>query len=258
VFNCLEYFFHYKSRLHFNARAGMVPLGGNTVFVRRNLVTQVGGWDVRCLTEDADIGVRLSALGEPMRVIYDTRWVTREETPHTIRALVKQRTRWHQGFLQILTKRDWRRIPGRRSRLLALLTFGQPLLDGFLVCAVPLIPLAVLYLRLPVIVALVSLTPLYVLGLQLLMTLVGVLEFGRAYGERVPMALIARLPFTYLPYQSLIAFSALRATVRHVLGHGEWEKTEHRGAHRRPALTPLPQWVILPEAQSVVPDNALT
>jgi cellulose synthase/poly-beta-1,6-N-acetylglucosamine synthase-like glycosyltransferase len=242
VFNCLEYFFHYKSRLHFDARAGMIPLGGNTVFFRRNLVAHVGGWDVRCLTEDADLGVRLSALGERVRVIYDPRWVTREETPHNVRALVKQRTRWHQGFLQILTKHDWHHVPGRRRRLLALLIFAQPLLDGFLLCALPLIPLALLYIRLPVIVALVSFAPLYVLGLQLLMNLVGVLEFGRAYGERIPLRLLGRMPFTYLPYQSLIAFSALRATVRHALGHGEWEKTEHRGAHRRPALAARPQW----------------
>ena len=47
-----------------------------------------------------------------------------------IRQLVKQRTRWHQGFLQVLAKRDWLRIPGRRARLLALVTLSQPILDA--------------------------------------------------------------------------------------------------------------------------------
>ena len=31
--------------MHFNARVGMVPLGGNTVAIRRELIERVGGWD---------------------------------------------------------------------------------------------------------------------------------------------------------------------------------------------------------------------
>jgi cellulose synthase/poly-beta-1,6-N-acetylglucosamine synthase-like glycosyltransferase len=252
VFNCLEYFFYFKSKLHFNAKVGMVPLGGNTVFMRRELIDRVGGWDNGCLTEDADIGLRLSALGEPIRVVYDCEWVTREETPHTVRALVKQRTRWHQGFLQVLAKGDWRRIPGWRRRTLALVTFAQPILDGMLLCALPLIPLALLYLKLPVIVALLSFCPLYAVALQALTNIVGVVVFGRAFGERVPWRLVARMPLTYLPYQWLIAFSAVRAIVRHVRGDGEWEKTEHRGAHRRvPAPALAPQQVFVSKTPQV-------
>src|SRR5438874_831154 len=36
--NILEYFFWYKSSMHFFARIGMIPLGGNPVFVRRPLL----------------------------------------------------------------------------------------------------------------------------------------------------------------------------------------------------------------------------
>ncbi len=43
--NVLEYFFWFKSSMHFFARVGMTPLGGNTVFVRRELMEQLGGWD---------------------------------------------------------------------------------------------------------------------------------------------------------------------------------------------------------------------
>ena len=238
VFNCLEYFFYFKSKLHFNARVGMVPLGGNTVFIRRDLIDKVGGWDIACLTEDADIGLRISALGEPIRVMYDSRWVTREETPHSVRALVKQRTRWHQGFLQVLGKGDWRRIPGRRARLLALVTLGQPILDALLLCQLALMPAIMLLLKLPVLVALLTLAPLYAVLLQMLANLAGVFVFARAYGEAVPWRVAALMPFAYLPYQWLIAVSAMRATVRHLRGQGEWEKTEHRGAHRSPLRAP--------------------
>ena len=48
-------------------------------------------------------------------VAYDPMLVTREETPGTLWALLKQRTRWSQGFLQVLRKGEWRRLP-RRSR----------------------------------------------------------------------------------------------------------------------------------------------
>jgi glycosyltransferase XagB len=241
VFNCLEYFFYFKSRLHFNARVGMVPLGGNTVFIKRELIDRVQGWDVGCLTEDADIGIRLSALGEPVRVVYDSRWVTREETPHSVRALVKQRTRWHQGFLQILKKGDWRRIPGWSRKLLALMILGQPILDASLLSLLVLMPAAILLIHLPVLAALLSLAPLYAVFFQMLVSIAGIIVFGRSYDERVPWRLLARMPLTYLPYQWLLAFSALRATVRHLRGESEWEKTAHTGAHRR-GIPSAPGW----------------
>jgi len=55
----------------------------------------------------------------------------------------------------------------------------------------------------------------------------------------MPWRILARMPFTYLPYQWLIGFSALRATRRLLLGRGDWEKTEHLGAHRPAIPVPL-------------------
>ncbi len=117
AFNCVEYFFYFRSRLHFNARVGMVPLGGNTVAIRRDSSSASAAGTSRCLTEDADIGVRLSALGELIRVVYDSRWVTREETPHTAGsarsaayALVRR------ASCRCSLKGDWRRIRGHRRR----------------------------------------------------------------------------------------------------------------------------------------------
>src|SRR5436190_3140015 len=86
--NVLEYFFWFKSSMHFFARIGMTPLGGNTVFVRRELMEQLGGWDESCLTEDADLGIRLSLAHARIRIIYEDEFVTREETPHTIEQFV--------------------------------------------------------------------------------------------------------------------------------------------------------------------------
>lgn len=233
-FNCMEYYFHYKSRLPYFASAEVIPLGGNTVFFKRALLNEVDGWDVGCLTEDADIGIRLSARGHKIRAVYDPRRVTREETPHSIRSFVKQRTRWHQGFLQILGRGHWRRLPRRRQRLLALFTLGQPVLDAALLTIGILTPLALLYLKLPVLIALLTCLPLYAIVVQMLTNVVGVVVFAREYGLELPRWLIPQMFATYLAYQWLIAFSAVRATVRQVRGRGEWEKTEHHGAHRAP------------------------
>src|SRR5260370_16186744 len=73
--NVLEYSFWYKSCMHFFARVGMTPLGGNTVFVRRELMEQLGGWDEYCLTEDADLCIRLSLAHARMRIIYEHEYV---------------------------------------------------------------------------------------------------------------------------------------------------------------------------------------
>ena len=79
VRNVLEYYFWFRSRLHFHARVGFIPLGGNTVFIRTNVLRQVGGWDAECLAEDCELGVRLSSLGAKTVVFYEPELITREE-----------------------------------------------------------------------------------------------------------------------------------------------------------------------------------
>ena len=232
--NCLEYFFWFKSRLHFHARVGMIPLGGNTVFIRRELLVGAGGWDEQCLTEDADIGVRLSLLGEPIRVVYDPEYVTREETPHSIGAFIRQRTRWQQGFLQILGKGAWRSLPRRGQRLLALYSFGYPLLQALLMLVWPLVIVTLLWLKLSVPVVMISFLPLYALGFQYLVSVVGAWRFTREYAMRFPLLAPVTLAITLLPFQWLLGVSAVRAVYRELRKQYNWEKTLHTGAHRRP------------------------
>ena len=129
--NVLEYYFWFRSRLHFHAQQRFIPLGGNTVFIRTDRLREVGGWDPECLAEDCEIGVRLSSRGAKVAVAYDPDLVTREKTPGSVRELFKQRTRWNQGFLQVLRKGEWRRLPTVRQRLLARYTLAMPFLQAF-------------------------------------------------------------------------------------------------------------------------------
>src|SRR6266404_3129925 len=75
VHNVLEYYLWFKSRMHFHTKVGMVPLGGNTVFFKTSVLRQARGWIESCLTEDAEIGIRLSANGTKILSTYDPRHV---------------------------------------------------------------------------------------------------------------------------------------------------------------------------------------
>jgi cellulose synthase/poly-beta-1,6-N-acetylglucosamine synthase-like glycosyltransferase len=234
--NVLEYFFWFRSRMHYHAAVGMVPLGGNTVFIRRNLMSRLGGWDEACLTEDADIGVRLSARRIPIRVIYDDAYVTREETPPSVAQFVKQRTRWDQGFFQVLGKGDWLRLPSLPQRLLALYTLGFPLVQALTLVYVPISLWTMLLAKVAVPVAMLSSLPLYMLALQLLISMLGLREFTALHGLRAAPLDMVRLLIAYMPYQVLLGFAALRAVWRQVRGQRGWEKTRHVGAHRSAAV----------------------
>jgi glycosyltransferase XagB len=230
--NVLEYFFWYKSSMHFFARIGMIPLGGNTVFVRRDLLEHLGGWDERCLTEDADLGMRLSLAQARIRILYDDEYVTREETPLTIRQFVRQRTRWNQGFIQILFKGEWLQLEKLSQRLLAFYVLVLPELQALFALLIP-VSLAMFFLvKFPLWLALLTFLPLYCFVLGLLIDLAGLREFLKAHGRkwRWREAIITILAF--FPYQGILSFGALRAVYRYNRGVTNWEKTAHVGQHR--------------------------
>ena len=231
--NVLEYFFWFKSRLHYHARLGMTLLGGNTVFFTREVLQRVSGWDEHDLTEDADIGIRISLLGERMRVIYDDRYVTREETPPTLGQFIKQRTRWSQGFLQTLLKGEWKQLPRLEQRLLALYTLGFPAAQaalGFYTLASLLI---IFTLKTPVPITLLLDLPFYLLAAHFTLNVIGLYEFTSAHGLKPTWKTPLVMVLGYLPYQWVLAYASVRATLRQVRGINNWEKTQHIGAHRQ-------------------------
>jgi cellulose synthase/poly-beta-1,6-N-acetylglucosamine synthase-like glycosyltransferase len=230
--NCLEYFFWFRSRLHLQERHGFIPLGGNTIFVRSDVLREVGGWDPECLAEDCELGVRLSARGATISVCYDPYLVTREETPDTVGSLLKQRTRWNQGFLQVLRKDEWRRLPTRRQRLLARYTLAQPFMQAFAGIGVPLAIVCALAVKVPVGIALVTFLPALPTIAMVVFELVGVREFCRVYLVRPRLVDYVRLAVGTPFYQLMLAAAACRAVVREARGQRGWEKTAHSGAHR--------------------------
>ncbi|PZF97462.1 glycosyl transferase [Micromonospora endophytica] len=229
--NCLEYYFWFRSRLHLHAQRGFIPLGGNTVFVRTAALRAVGAWDGDCLAEDCDLGVRLSSRGAKVVVAYDSTLVTREETPSTLGALIRQRTRWNQGFLQVLFKGEWRHLPSAWQRMLARYTLTGPFIQAFAGLAVPLGIFIALFLDVGVLGALVSFLPLAPMIAALMFQIVGLRDFGRQYHLRIGPLHYARLVLGAFPYMLVLAVAALRAVWRFLRKRNNWELTSHVGAH---------------------------
>jgi len=233
--NVLEYFFWFKSSLHFFSRIGITPLGGNTVFVRRELMEQLGGWDETCLTEDADLGIRLSLSHSRIRIIYEDEFVTREETPHNIDQFIKQRTRWNQGFIQILFKKEWLKLETFQQRLLAFYVLILPEVQAFFALMVPVSLIMFFFVKLPIWLALLTFLPLYIFVLAIFIDVAGLHEFLMAHKQpwKWHEAIITILAF--VPYQLMLSLGALRAMYRYIKGSTNWEKTAHIGQHRNSA-----------------------
>jgi len=73
----------------------VVPLGGTTLFFRRDILEKLGGWDAHNVTEDADLGVRLARAGYRTELIPT---VTQEEANGRFWPWIKQRSRWLKGY----------------------------------------------------------------------------------------------------------------------------------------------------------------
>ena len=74
-----------------------LPLGGSSNHFRTATLRAIGGWDAYNVTEDADLGMRLSRFGHRTAVIAST---TYEEAPARLGAWLRQRTRWFKGWMQ--------------------------------------------------------------------------------------------------------------------------------------------------------------
>ena len=72
-----------------------VPLGGTTLFFRREALEALGGWDAHNVTEDADLGMRIARAGWRTELV---RTVTREEANCRVVPWVRQRSRWLKGY----------------------------------------------------------------------------------------------------------------------------------------------------------------
>lgn len=107
-----------------------IPLGGTSNHFRTSALRELGGWDPYNVTEDADLGIRASALGYRVGVVDST---TMEEATSRMGIFIGQRSRWIKGYMQtalVHARRPGRligQIGLRRFASFALLIAGTPL-----------------------------------------------------------------------------------------------------------------------------------
>ena len=93
----VEYAAWFRLMLPGMARLGLaIPLGGTTLFFRRDILEQLGGWDAHNVTEDADLGFRLARHGYRTEMIAT---ITGEEANCRLWPWVRQRSRWLKGYM---------------------------------------------------------------------------------------------------------------------------------------------------------------
>ena len=135
----IEYSYWYDYYLEGLDRVDVpIPLGGTSNHFRVNQLRDLGGWDPYNVTEDADIGIRLSRrkLRTAMLDCY-----TYEEATIKLGSWIRQRSRWYKGHTQtylvhmrhpikLLQDLGWRKF------LLFQFTFGggiyMPIINPFL------------------------------------------------------------------------------------------------------------------------------
>jgi glycosyltransferase XagB len=116
----------------------VVPLGGTTQFLRRDILTRLGGWDAHNVTEDAELGLRIARHGYRTEMLETT---TFEEANAAVLPWLRQRARWQKGYLMTwaMTMRHplrlWRDLGTLRCLALQVQMLGA--VAGFL--AAPLL-----------------------------------------------------------------------------------------------------------------------
>jgi cellulose synthase/poly-beta-1,6-N-acetylglucosamine synthase-like glycosyltransferase/putative flippase GtrA len=234
--NVLEYYKWFQSRLKLQAATKVVPLGGNTVFFRRGFLDALrqrygAYWDESCLTEDCKIGIAASVLGYRVDVVYIDHMVTREETPHNLRAFLGQRVRWMQGFMQVFAERDWLALPRLHQRILAVYALGFQFFQAFAMLMAPVAVALALWFRTPVEIALLATLPLGISVVNIGVDVLLLAQFGRTFDVKVRLRDHLGVILGAYPYQMVLSVAAMRAWLRQLTGRGDWVKTAHHGVH---------------------------
>lgn len=108
-----------------------IPLGGTSNHLRREVLEGIGAWDPFNVTEDADLGLRIHALGYRTAVL-DSQ--TLEEANSDPINWIRQRSRWYKGYLQtwlVHIRRPvqmWKSVGPRSFVRLTLILAGTPII----------------------------------------------------------------------------------------------------------------------------------
>jgi glycosyltransferase XagB len=206
-----------------------IPLGGTSNHFKTAVLRELHAWDPFNVTEDADLGIRLTQKGYRVGMVDST---TFEEASCRVNQWIGQRTRWIKGYMQtflVHTRRPLHML--RTTGIMGFLGFvffiGGTVLTGILnpifwalylswlmivtVGADPLFPQILLFLSLFNLLA----------GNGAFIFLSMVAPIRRGWLDLIPYSLTA---FGYWVLISIAAYCALWQLLRRPF---HWEKTQH-------------------------------
>ena len=97
-----EYRAFFRLGMVFRAEDNAIIQHGTMTVIRRSVLESVGEWDENCITEDAELGLRVFAAGYKAVYLPDT--LGRGLMPDDTEAYGQQRYRWAFGAIQILRR----------------------------------------------------------------------------------------------------------------------------------------------------------
>ncbi|MDD2818432.1 MAG: glycosyltransferase [Candidatus Nanopelagicales bacterium] len=205
-----------------------IPLGGTSNHFNTEVLRKVGAWDPYNVTEDADLGMRVSVHGDRVSVNSSTTW---EEAASQVHPWIRQRTRWIKGY--IMTSAVYTRHPKE--------TFDAHGVWGSLslICLIMGTPLAFLLYPLVLGFTVITYVGVQFIGLHLpewliiagtfnmvisnsLMIGTSYIASSKRYGWRLGIFSLM-LP----AYWVLHAIASYRAVYQIVFDPHRWEKTPH-------------------------------
>jgi cellulose synthase/poly-beta-1,6-N-acetylglucosamine synthase-like glycosyltransferase len=210
-----------------------LPLGGTSNHFRRSALEGVGGWDPFNVTEDADLGIRITRFGYRIGTL---RLPTLEEAPVTLGPWLRQRTRWLKGWMH-----TW--LVHMRHPVLLWRDLGTRRMLGFQALGLGMIASALahpIFLATPFLL-LLDPSRLWNDGDLVIAVLAGLSIFNLAAGYAAMVMLAARtLPLRgrswltgflwLLPlYWLLMTVACVLAIVEFVFRPHRWNKTPHVG-----------------------------
>jgi len=225
----LEYSYWYDYYLEGLDRVDApIPLGGTSNHFRTKQLRELGSWDPYNVTEDADLGIRISRRNLKTAMLNS---YTYEEANSRLWNWIRQRSRWYKGHIQtyLVHMRHPKRLiseMGLRKFLLFQLTFGGNI---FLPLINPLLwAVTILTLLVPGIFDFLFFYPIiYICMFNLLVgNLVQILLYMVPSISKKSYSQVL-LAFTMPIYWVLISIGAWRGALQLITKPFYWEKTSH-------------------------------
>lgn len=199
------------------------PLTGSCMFIRKNYLEEVGGWNCDSLTEDVELAVQL--VKHDYMVVYEKDARCFQEAPTKLRHLALQRNRWYRGYMETLAK-----------NLHLLRKFSLKVFDAIVLLLSPIIALlSQIFYPLAIFAAIfISNSPILqlILQLSLIPLIISLAAFTIAVlllvkPKQAGLFLLAPMIYAYWCFLSIIALKSCADIL--VGGSRQWITTPKEG-----------------------------